>query len=133
MYSHPTALVLLELTAVATSSTQVALEWAQYLKSNMITPLDSIYNLEQEELSIGITVTPDEDCVYVAFENIGDVEQQRRLAHYLYARLKQIPHTPIEVRLTEGQDLIVAFGNINEYADRLNFEQHLKIWLSKLD
>ena len=99
----------------------------------MITPLDSIYDLEQEELAIGITVPTDEHCVYVSFDNIGDVEQQRRLAHYLYPRLKQIPHTPIEVRLTEGQDLIVVFGNINEYADRLNFEQHLKIWLSKLD
>ena len=118
---------------MATSLTQVVAVLVKLVKSNMIRPLDSIYDLEQEELNIGITVTPDEDCVYVAFENIGDVEQQRRLAHYLYPRLKQIPHTPIEVRLTEGQDLIVAFGNITEYADRLDFEQHLKIWLSKLD
>ena len=95
--------------------------------------LDSIYDLEQEELAIGITVPPDEDCVYVSFDNVGDIEQQRSLAHYLHSRLKQIPHTPIEVRLTQGQDLVVVFKNIKQYQERLQFEKYLKIWLEKLD
>jgi hypothetical protein len=85
------------------------------------------------ELSIGITLNPDEDCVRLQFDNIGDELAQQGLAQYLHPRLssikQQVPQMNIQVRVTDSTELIVDFEPVGDWTKRQQFEKFLYNWL----
>ena len=85
------------------------------------------------ELSIGITLNPNEDIVRLQFDNVGDELVQHGLAQYLQPRLssikQQVPQMNIQVQITQGKDLIVDFEPVGDWTKRQQFEQFLHNWL----
>jgi len=88
------------------------------------------------KMSIGIFLNPDEDCVRLQFDNIGDKNSQHKLAQYLHPRLLEIKQRVpreinINVHITQKTELIVDFEPVGNYNQRQQFEQFLYNWLPK--
>jgi len=88
------------------------------------------------EMSIGIFLNPDEDCVRLQFDDVGDEFTQHLLAQYLHPRLlaiKQRVPRPLEIKvhITKGKELLVEFEPVGSWSQRQQFEKFLYKWLPK--